>query len=58
MTKHLTLLLFIGLAYWGWVDLDKDKFLAKRGIEFLAVSLGISTSFWLNELSIENQNEE
>ena len=34
-----------------------NKFLAKGVIEFLAVLLGISASFWLNELSIENQNE-
>ena len=38
-------------------DLDMNKFLAKGVIEFLAVLLGISASFWLNELSIENQNE-
>ena len=35
-----------------------NKFLAKGVIEFLAVLLGISSSFWLNELSIENQNEK
>ena len=34
-----------------------NKFIAKGIIEFLAVLLGISASFWLNELSIENQNE-
>ena len=34
-----------------------NKFIAKGLIEFLAVLLGISASFWLNELSIENQNE-
>ena len=31
--------------------------MAKGIIEFLAVLLGISASFWLNELSIDNQNE-
>ena len=35
-----------------------NKFLAKGVIEFLAVLLGISASFWLNEISIENQNEK
>ena len=39
------------------VDLDMNKFIAKGIIEFLAVLLGISASFWLNELSIDNQNE-
>ena len=34
-----------------------NKFIAKGIIEFLAVLLGISASFWLNELSIDNQNE-
>ena len=34
-----------------------NKFIAKGLIEFLAVLLGISASFWLNELSIDNQNE-
>ena len=32
--------------------------LAKGVIEFLAVLLGITVSFWLNELSIDNQNEK
>ena len=39
------------------VDLDMNKFIAKGIIEFLAVLLGITASFWLNELSIDNQNE-
>ena len=39
------------------LDLNVNKFIAKGIIEFLAVLLGISASFWLNELSIENQNE-
>ena len=32
--------------------------LAKGVIEFLAVLLGITVSFWLNQLSIDNQNEK
>ena len=32
--------------------------LAKGVIEFIAVLLGITVSFWLNELSIDNQNEK
>ena len=40
------------------VDLDMNKFVAKGVIEFLAVLLGITASFWLNELSIGNQNEK
>ena len=40
------------------VDLDMNKFVAKGVIEFLAVLLGITASFWLNELSIDNQNEK
>ena len=39
------------------LDLNVNKFIAKGIIEFLAVLLGISASFWLNELSIDNQNE-
>ena len=39
------------------VDLDMNKFITKGIIEFLAVLLGITASFWLNELSIDNQNE-
>ena len=35
-----------------------NKFVAKGVIEFLAVLLGISASFWLNELSIDNQSEK
>tara|TARA_Y100000994_G_scaffold169771_1_gene139784 strand:- start:2172 stop:2426 length:255 start_codon:yes stop_codon:yes gene_type:complete len=35
-----------------------NKFVAKGVIEFLAVLLGITASFWLNELSIDNQNEK
>ena len=40
------------------VDLDMNKCVAKGVIEFLAVLLGITASFWLNELSIDNQNEK
>ena len=35
-----------------------NNLLAKGVIEFIAVLLGITVSFWLNELSIDNQNEE
>jgi len=35
-----------------------NNLLAKGVIEFIAVLLGITVSFWLNELSIDNQNEK
>ena len=38
--------------------MDVNNLLAKGVIEFIAVLLGITVSFWLNELSIDNQNEK
>ena len=35
----------------------KNKYVIKFSFEFVVIVLGISVSFWLNELSIENQNE-
>ena len=35
----------------------KKKYIIKYSFEFIVIVLGISVSFWLNELSIENQNE-
>lgn len=35
----------------------KKKYLIKYSFEFFVIVIGISVSFWLNELSIENQNE-
>ena len=35
----------------------KKKYLIKYSFEFVVIVLGISVSFWLNELSIDNQNE-
>ena len=35
----------------------KKKYIIKYSFEFVVIVLGISVSFWLNELSIENQNE-
>ena len=34
------------------------KYTIKYSIEFVVIILGISVSFWLNELSIQNQDEE
>ena len=34
------------------------KYILKYSIEFVVIILGITVSFWLNELSIDNQNEE
>ena len=39
------------------IKIDK-KYIIKYSFEFVVIVLGISVSFWLNELSIENQNEE
>ena len=33
------------------------KYTIKYSIEFVVIILGITVSFWLNELSISNQNE-
>ena len=33
------------------------KYIIKYSFEFVVIVLGISVSFWLNELSIDNQNE-
>ena len=38
-------------------DTMKKKYLIKYSFEFVVIVLGISVSFWLNELSIDNQNE-
>ena len=34
------------------------KYTIKYSIEFVVIILGISVSFWLNELSIQNQDEK
>ena len=39
-------------------DMMKKKYLIKYSFEFVVIVLGISVSFWLNELSIDNQNED
>ena len=36
----------------------KKKYLIKYSFEFVVIVIGISVSFWLNEISIGNQNEE
>ena len=38
------------------IKIDK-KYIKKYSFEFVVIVLGISVSFWLNELSIDNQNE-
>ena len=38
------------------IKIDK-KYIIKNSFEFVVIVLGISVSFWLNELSIDNQNE-
>ena len=38
------------------IKIDK-KYIIKYSFEFVVIVLGISASFWLNELSIDNQNE-
>ena len=38
------------------VKIEK-KYIIKYSFEFVVIVLGISVSFWLNELSIDNQNE-
>ena len=38
------------------IKIDK-KYIIKYSLEFVVIVLGISVSFWLNELSIDNQNE-
>ena len=35
----------------------KRKFILKLGLETLAIVVGISVSFWLNEISIKKNNE-
>ena len=35
----------------------KKRYLIKYSFEFVVIVIGISVSFWLNELSIDNQNE-
>ena len=36
----------------------KKKYIIKYSFEFVVIVLGITVSFWLNELSIDNQNEQ
>jgi len=36
----------------------KKKYFLKLLFEFIAIFMGISASFWLNQISLENQNEE
>ena len=38
------------------IKIDK-KYIIKYSFEFVVIVLGISVSFWLNEISIDNQNE-
>jgi len=38
------------------IKIDK-KYIIKYSFEFIVIVLGISVSFWLNEISIDNQNE-
>ena len=38
------------------IKIDK-KYIIKYSFEFVVIVLGISVSFWLNELSIDTQNE-
>ena len=38
------------------IKIDK-KYIIKYSFEFVVIVLGISVSFWLNELSIDNQND-
>ena len=38
------------------IKIDR-KYIIKYSFEFVVIVLGISVSFWLNELSIDNQNE-
>ena len=35
----------------------KKKYIIKYSFEFVVIVIGISVSFWLNEISIDNQNE-
>ena len=35
----------------------KKKYLIKYSFEFVVIVIGISVSFWLNEISIGNQND-
>lgn len=35
----------------------KKKYIVKYSFEFVVIVIGISVSFWLNEISIDNQNE-
>ena len=36
----------------------KKKYIVKYSFEFIVIVAGVSVSFWLNELSIGNQNEK
>ena len=37
----------------GWVDLNMRNILAKGGVEFLAVFLGIALSLWVDDVNKE-----
>ena len=41
-----------------WVDFDMKKILARGGIEFLAVLLGITLSFWVEEWRNETEQRK
>ena len=36
----------------------KKKYIIKYLFQFIVIVVGISVSFWLNEISIDNQNED
>ena len=36
----------------------KKKYIIKYSFEFIVIVLGITASFWLNQISINNQNEQ
>ena len=42
----------------GWVDLDMRNILAKGGVEFLAVFLGIALSLWVDDVNNEKELEK
>ena len=42
----------------GWVDLDMRNILAKGGVEFLAVFLGIALSLWVDDVNKEKELEK
>ena len=42
----------------GWVDLNMRNILAKGGVEFLAVFLGIALSLWVDDVNKEKELEK